>query len=353
MRNNLRELTNPTIGLIEWFRPGEYECVDRVLADMKAMGVRELRTGFSWADYYTPDGEAWYDWLIPRLASEVSLLPCFHYTPPSLGIIPATSSPPRDRKAYADFLDVIITRHGRHFDWVELWNEPNNLNDWDWRLDPEWNIFCEMMGNAAYWAKRRGKKTLLAGMCPTDPNWLRLIGDRGLLALFDAVGVHGFPGTWEFDWEDWSENIAQVKNVLKAYAPRAEVWITEAGFSTWKHDERGQMLAFLRAIEAPVERMYWYCAYDLNPDLPTQEGFHADERHYHMGLKRTDGTPKLLARIWENNGLKGIRKSAEIITRSAPSPRSRGHVLITGGAGFIGAPPIPSSPGGRKARSDP
>lgn len=36
---------------------------------------------------------------------------------------------------------VLITRFGDHFDYLELWNEPNNINDWDWRLDPEWQIF--------------------------------------------------------------------------------------------------------------------------------------------------------------------------------------------------------------------
>src|SRR3546814_13085950 len=98
-------------------------------------GLTGLRTGVSWADCHTPAGAGWYDWLRPRLARDVELLPCFTYTPPSLGIAAKSAAPPRVPKAYADFLDVIVTRHGRHFEWVELWNEPNNLNDWDWRLD--------------------------------------------------------------------------------------------------------------------------------------------------------------------------------------------------------------------------
>ncbi len=27
---------------------------------------------------------------------------------------------------------------------VMLWNEPNNLSHWDFKLDPEWKMFAEM-----------------------------------------------------------------------------------------------------------------------------------------------------------------------------------------------------------------
>ena len=43
----------------------------------------ELRTGISWADAWTPEGEAWYAWLFPQLARRVNVLPCFVDTPPA------------------------------------------------------------------------------------------------------------------------------------------------------------------------------------------------------------------------------------------------------------------------------
>ena len=152
-----------TAGVVEWFRVGEYERVARVLADLKAVGVKNLRTSVSWADWCSREGQEWYAWLFPRLAAEVTLLPCFLYTPPSLGVVSKTSSPPREPKAYADFLDLMITRFGAFFDHIELWNQPSNLFYWDWRLDPEWWIFSEMVGGAAYWAQQRGKKTVPRG----------------------------------------------------------------------------------------------------------------------------------------------------------------------------------------------
>ena len=325
---------DPVIGVLEWFRPGEHDRVDRVLADLKKIGVNELRTGVSWADYYTDEGEAWYAWLLPQLARQVNVLPCFTYTPPSWGISPKPSAPPRDLKTYADFIDVMITRFGMHFEYAELWNEPNNLREWDVTLDAYWWKFTEMVGNAAYWCKQRGKKTVLGGMCPIDPNWLRLMGERGLLPYIDAVGVHGFPVTFEYRWEGWDSQIKRVREVLEHFNASAEVWITQTGYSTWRHDERRQLTAFVDAINAPVDRVYWHAVHDLDPKVSTSEGFHCDEREYHFGLKRADGGEKLLYRLWEDGGIQAVR-DAYWLGKSAAGKQER-PVLITGGSGFIG-----------------
>jgi CDP-paratose 2-epimerase len=343
------------LGVIEWLRPGEYERAEEILQDLQTLHIPCLRTGFSWADWHTPEGKKWFDWLMPRVAREVELLPCFTYTPPSLGIETKSSSPPRDPKAFADFIDVMITNHGRHFEWIELWNEPNNLNDWDWRIDPDWIIFSDMIGKAAYWAKQRGKKPVLAGMSPTDPNWLDLMCSRGVLQYMDAVGIHGFPGTWEFDWEQWSTKVQAIRKVLDKHQLSPEIWITEAGYSTWRHDDIVQVKKLVDVLKAPVDRIYWYSGFDLHPNECHQDGFHEDERHYHFGLKTAEGVPKLLYRIWSERGLAGLINLADIISDSSaglrrepaavvrdkginivpPKPKKK-PILITGGAGFIG-----------------
>jgi CDP-paratose 2-epimerase len=327
--------TGATIGMLEWFRPGEHDRVDRVLADLRTLGVTELRTGISWADWHTPEGEAWYAWLCPQLTRHVNVLPCFLYTPPSWGLAPKTSAPPTNVRAYADFIDLMISRFGKHFEWVELWNEPNNLRAWDVTLDPYWFKFSEMIGAAAYWAKQRGKKTVLGGMNPIDPNWLRLMAERGLLPYLDAVGVHGFPAPAESSWEGWPAPIQRVREVLKEFDSSAEVWITDTGYSTWRHDERRQLTAFVDAIDAPVERVYWYAAHDLDPRLPTVDGFHCDEREYHFGVRRADGAEKLLYRIWSDGGIEAVR-DAYWLGKSAYVGGIARPVLITGGCGFIG-----------------
>ncbi len=341
------------LGVLEWLRPGEYEHTEETLRLLHELKIKHLRTGISWADWHTPSGKAWFDWMIPKLAREVVLLPCLTYTPPFLGIEAKVSSPPRNPADFSKFVEAMITGYGRHFEWVELWNEPNNLSDWDWRLDPNWTIFSEMIGLAARLAREHGKKTVLAGMAPTDPNWLNMLCQRGTLECIDAVGLHGFPGTWEFSGESWPEKVEKINRVLGCYDLSPELWLTEVGYSTWRHDEIIQIRTLLEVLGAPLARIYWYSGFDLHPDENHQEGFHEDERHYHFGLKTADGASKLIYRVWHEDGIKGLldlldcvdKRGAELSRKPlmlvdgrdckmARKPKK--EVLITGGAGFIG-----------------
>ena len=300
----------PAAGLLEWFVVGEHERAERVLEEVRALGASHVRTGLSWADWHAPGGREWYDWLLPRLAEDSEVLPCISYTPPSLGVIPTAAAPPRQPRDYADLVDELLTRYGRLFPYVELWNEPNNLSDWDWKLDPGWSAFAATIAPAAHWARRRGHRVVLGGMSPLDANWVALMGELEVLDHVDVVGIHGFPGTWEVDWEGWPESVAAVENVLARYDSPAEVWVTETGFSTWRHDERGQVDAFAAALSAPVARVYWYAVEDLGPSRATADGLHADERDYHLGVYRADGTPKLLARLWRERGTDALRRAS-------------------------------------------
>jgi CDP-paratose 2-epimerase len=320
--------------VLEWFERGEYDRVERVLQGLRELGVQHLRTGFSWAGWHEPGGAEWYDWLLPRLADELEVLPCLTFTPPSLGIVPRTSSPPRRARDYADFLDLVLTRYGSSFDRIELWNEPNNRAEWDWTLDPDWLLFCEMIGDAAHWARQRGFGVVLGGMSPVDPNWLGLLAERGVLQYVDVVGVHGFPGTWETNWDGWAAHLGEVRALLDARELPAEVWITEAGYSTGRHDEIAQVRALVDVLAAGAPRVYWYAAEDLAPERPALGRNHEDEREYHFGLRRTDGTPKLLARIWRDDGLAAVQQTSRLDTRSRGS--SGPVSVITGGAGFVG-----------------
>jgi CDP-paratose 2-epimerase len=146
-----------------------------------------------------------------------------------------------------------------------------------------------------------------------------------------------------------------VRDVLQQRSLAREVWITETGYSTWRHDHRGQLRAYVEAAEAPAERVYWYSLNDLDPDRPTVSGFHLDDREYHFGVRYADGRPKTLHRLWAGGGLEAVRRVLTLATGqtpAAPMPRQEGraalpgagtagrsddgHVLVTGGAGFVG-----------------
>lgn len=331
-------MSRPTkpFGFVEWFRPGEHARVEEAIAGMTAVGASHLRTHLSWAEYHVDGGRDWFDWLIPKLGAAFELLPCIHYTPPSLSRTGRASGPPRRLRDYADFVDGMLDRYGRHFRHVELWNEPNNLLDWDWRHDTGWQLFCEMVGAAAYWAERRGFKAVLGGPSPFDPHWLGLMGERGVLATVSAVGFHGFPGTWDSEvdvWEGWDTHLAEMRAVLDRYNPAAEIWITEAGYSTWRDDEAAQVDRFHRALAAPADRFYWYGWQDIPRSVPVQEGLYFDPRHYHLGITDAEGRPKLLRRL-----LAGGRDLSQPLARPALIAAAGGAAnVVIGGAGFIGS----------------
>ena len=262
-----------SFGLVEWFRTGDFERTEAIICELSRSGATHLRTQLSWAEYLTPGGPDWFDWLIPKLSAGFDLLPCIHYTPPSMSRTGRSSGAPRDLKSYADFVDHILDRYGRHFTHLELWNEPNNLLDWDWREDSKFALFSEMVGGAAYWAKKRGFKPVLGGPCPFDPSWIDLMGERGVLSVVDAVGFHAFPGTWDSEegpWGGWDMHLGEMRKILDRHNAQAQIWVTETGYSTWRNDEIEQVSRFVRALDVPADRVYWYSWRDVPPDIAVQ-----------------------------------------------------------------------------------
>lgn len=324
-------------GFAEWLRLGEHERVVSAVSGMREVGASNVRTHLSWAEYHAPGGQDWYDWLIPTLGREFDLLPCIHYTPPSISRTGRASGAPHRLKDYADFVDHVLSRYGDHFRHVELWNEPNNLLDWDWRHDHNWLLFCEMVGGAAHWVEHRGWKAVLGGPSPFDPYWLELMGERGVLGTVSAVGFHGFPGTWDSEtdtWRGYAEHLTEMRSVLDRYNQRAQIWMTEVGYSTWRGDEAEQVERFRQALAAPADRLYWYGWQDVPRTVAVQEGLYFDPRHYYMGITDADGRPKLLRRLLAS----GVAAALEPCptAKVAALARPVKPIVVIGGAGFIG-----------------
>jgi CDP-paratose 2-epimerase len=324
------------VGLVQWFHINQYREVERVVEDFERLGITRIRTNISWADWHLPEGKAWFDWLFNTLGEKLEILPCILYTPPSIALKPKTSAPPRNPKDYADFVDTIIREYGQYFDYIELWNEPNNQAEYDFTLDPDWNIFCEMIGSAAFWSKQKGKKTVLGGMSPIDPNWLNEMFRKGLMEHIDVVGIHGFPDVFDHNWEGWKTEIGKIREVLKVNNSSVPIWITEAGFSTWQKNEKKQVKEFISALGAEADRMYWYSLEDLSAELPAVDRLHLDEREYCFGMKNQDGSPKLLYTLLADVGIKGIKEYEWMTEPFTNSGVDEQYTLITGGAGFVG-----------------
>ncbi len=183
---------------------------------------------------------------------------------------------------------------------VMIWNEPNNMSHWNRDLDPDWNIFSQMVIKASKAIRNANPEVpiVLGGISPIDPNFIRNLGEQGVLDAVDVVALHGFP----LDWNHWNINEWPAKIAEIRAETRLPIWVSEAGASSFGAEEV-QLFGMQRTAQLllPIaDRVHWYSLMDL-PATWTATTRHREAegssyyRHYYMGLLREDGTPKLAA----------------------------------------------------------
>lgn len=180
---------------------------------------------------------------------------------------------------------------------VMFWNEPNNRSHWDFELDPDWQLYAEMVKLAACAVEAEAPALLrvLGGMSPIDPQFVRNMDGKGVLAQVHRVAVHGFP----FDWNHWAVGEWPSKLEQIAEVTSLPIWVSEVGVSTFGADEV-QLFGLQRTAELLLgrsERIHWYSLFDLPKSWPATTRHREAEgssyyRHFYMGLIREDGTPK-------------------------------------------------------------
>jgi beta-xylosidase len=186
---------------------------------------------------------------------------------------------------------------------VMLWNEPNNLSHWDFKVDPDWKMFAEMAITASRAIRSENPELpiVLGGISPIDPNFIELMGSLGVLDAVDIVALHGFPLDWNH-WQihEWPRKVEEIRAVT-----RKPIWVSEAGVSSFGAEEV-QVFGIQRTAELLlpiVERVHWYSLMDL-PATWTATTRHKEAegssyyRHYYMGLLREDGSPKAAAKCF-------------------------------------------------------
>jgi beta-xylosidase len=186
---------------------------------------------------------------------------------------------------------------------VMLWNEPNNLSHWDFKMDPTWKMFADMAiaGARAVRSVNPEMKIVLGGISPIDPNFVQLMASYGVVDAVDVVALHGFPLDWNhWSIHEWPNKVEEIRAVTKK-----PIWISEAGASSFGAEEV-QVFGMQKTAELllpRVQRVHWYSLFDL-PATWTATTRHKESegssyyRHYYMGLVREDGTPKLAASLF-------------------------------------------------------
>jgi beta-xylosidase len=186
---------------------------------------------------------------------------------------------------------------------VMFWNEPNNKSHWDFELDPDWQIFAELVKQAAREVHAENPEVLrvLGGISPIDPNFILNMRSQGVLKELEVLAVHGFPLDWNH-WriDEWPAKLAEIEAVCEL-----PIWVSEVGVSTFGAEEV-QVFGLERTAElliGRVPRIHWYSLYDLPRTWPATTRHKEAEgsayyRHFYMGLLTEEGIPKKAAGVF-------------------------------------------------------
>jgi hypothetical protein len=154
---------------------------------------------------------------------------------------------------------------------VMLWNEPNNKSHWDFSIDPGWQIFGKMVCAASQSIRAEAPQLpkVLGGISPIDPEFIRNMGQLGVLDSVDVVAVHGFPLDWNhWDISEWPAKLELIRSVTSL-----PVWVSEVGASSFGAEEVQEFgltrTAQLLIGQAP--RIHWYSLYDLPAAWPAPQ----------------------------------------------------------------------------------
>lgn len=322
----------PKLGIVEWFKPGDYDRVREALDDLKEIGVKDLRTGISRHDWQTPENREWVDWLIPQMHKTAHIFPFFSFSSFNPGHkIHASSFP--DIETYPEFVASLIDRYSGYFKWVELGWPPNSFEYASANPD-SFSRISDAVAQGARYARSQGKKTILGGIDSAHPAILGMLSGAGKLNDFDAAGLCRYPYYQDGQWNGWQQRIGEIERLLQKNQSNLKLWITEACRSTWPYDEVKQWREFVNTMNARVERVFWLRLYD--DDREDRETPAQDVRENHFGLKNANGKEKLLYKLLKNNRLDGI-DDHPYINYEFPAIIKEKYSLVAGGAGFIGA----------------
>ncbi|HUF28016.1 MAG TPA: hypothetical protein VMM18_13665 [Gemmatimonadaceae bacterium] len=103
------DVFDPRLGICQWFH-FEDPRLEFAVEWMRRLGVRQVRTGLSWADWHRPNALAWFDRQMAALRGfDVTLTLCF--TPPSRGRRECYTAPPREPAEFAWFARQVAERY--------------------------------------------------------------------------------------------------------------------------------------------------------------------------------------------------------------------------------------------------
>jgi len=99
----------PGMGICQWFHFEDHR-LESSVEWLRRLGVTYLRTGLSWADWFRPNAEGWFDRQM-QAVDEFSTTLTLCFTPEHLGVVPHYTSPPKNCEDFAEFTRNMVTRY--------------------------------------------------------------------------------------------------------------------------------------------------------------------------------------------------------------------------------------------------
>ena len=97
------------MGVCQWFH-FEDPRLEAAVSWLRKLQVRHLRTGLSWADWFRPKAQIWFDRQMHAL-DEFSTTLTLCFTPEHMGLAPHYTSPPKNLGDFVDFAVWATTRY--------------------------------------------------------------------------------------------------------------------------------------------------------------------------------------------------------------------------------------------------
>jgi beta-xylosidase len=99
----------PDLGICQWFHFDDHR-LEEAVQWLRRLGVKYLRTGLSWADFFRPHALEWFDCQM-RALEEFDVTVTFCFTPESRGVMPHHTSPPQYVVEFAEFCVQMVRRY--------------------------------------------------------------------------------------------------------------------------------------------------------------------------------------------------------------------------------------------------
>ena len=235
------------------------------VASMQLAGMKYVRSDFdAWA-MRRKDG-TWdfsgYDKLLDELeAGGLTLLP----------ILYAQENPPKDMKAYADYVRTVVRHFGRRLPVIEIWNEAN-LNGFFRGADPEAYARTLRTAYAAVKEAEPSVRVAYTGTAGVPLDWIRRTFAAGATNCFDVMNVHPYthPNRPEGGMD---RQVEKLRALMAEFGVGDKpIWFTEIGWPT--HSQTVSFSHILQAglkVARPEQKRWRVVVADVAVDGPSPD----------------------------------------------------------------------------------